>query len=186
MDQQAADTFSVLSDEELAKLAADDRSALTALIVRYNPLISSKAYSMKTDETDADDLFQEGIMGLLDAVRTYREGKGASFKTYANVCVRNRMINSVSKNGQRVPLEDAEETGGSDEDPESIVVQMEHEKLLFERITGMLTAAEWNTLRLYLGGAAYSDIADRLGTSVKSVDNAMQRVRKKLRAVLLP
>lgn len=186
MVQEPDEAFSEISDEELAVLAASDRSALTALMIRYDSFISAKAEAMKTAEVGADDLFQEGIMGLLDALKAFDAQKGASLRTFANICVRNRMITALSKKTVHISLSDMQEdmNAAGDESPESIVVRREHEKALFENISRRLTASEWSVLQLYLKGFSYSGIAAELGIPVKSADNAMQRVRRKLRTIL--
>ncbi len=171
-----------LSDEELVRLALCDREALSALIIRYYPIAVCKARKMAHDGSDADDILQEGVLGLLDAVKSFDKDNGAAFRTYANICMRNRMLNAVSAAARKSEaLEDIEEQQDSESSPESIVVQREHEKLLFENISHMLSVNEWSVLQLYLNALPYSEIAKRLGVSVKSVDNAMQRVRKKLK-----
>ncbi len=171
-----------LSDEELVRLALRDREALSALIIRYYPIAVCKARKMARDGSDVDDILQEGVLGLLDAVKSFDKDNGAAFRTYANICMRNRMLNAVSAAASKSEaLEDIEEQPGDESSPESIVVQREHEKLLFENISHMLSGSEWSVLQLYLNALPYSEIAERLGISVKSVDNAMQRVRKKLK-----
>lgn len=180
--------FANLSDEELVRLALRDREALSALIIRYYPIAVCKARSMAHDGSDADDILQEGVMGLLDAVKSFDKDNGAAFRTYANICMRNRMLNAVSAAARKSSveaLEDIDEQEDSESSPESIVVQREHEKLLFENISHMLSSNEWSVLQLYLNSLSYSDIAKKLGVSVKSVDNAMQRVRKKLKKSLI-
>ena len=164
------------------RLALCDREALSALIIRYYPIAVCKARKMAHDGSDTDDILQEGVMGLLDAVKSFDKDNGAAFRTYANICMRNRMLNAVSAAARKSEaLEDIEEQQDSESSPESIVVQREHEKLLFENISHMLSGNEWSVLQLYLNALPYSEIAKRLGVSVKSVDNAMQRVRKKLK-----
>lgn len=185
MDQERAGEFSGISDEELAGLAASDRSALAALIIRYDRFISSKAEAMKTYDADADDLFQEGIMGLLDAIKSFDPGRGATLRTFAGVCIRNRMINAISKKSPYISIDDiGEDISAGDDSPEAIVVRREHDRELFEDISQKLTASEWSVLQLFLKGFSYGDIAESLSMPVKAVDNAMQRARKKLRAIL--
>ena len=185
MDQKRAGEFSGISDEQLAAMAASDRSALAALIIRYDRFISSKADAMKTSGADADDLFQEGIMGLLDAIKSFDPSRGVTLRTFANVCIRNRMINAISGKTPHISIDDiGEDISAGEENPEAIVVQREHDRELFEDISQKLTASEWGVLQLFLKGFSYAEIADQLHMQVKAVDNAMQRVRRKLRAIL--
>lgn len=186
MEQKHEGAFADISDEQLAALAVSDKSALTALMIRYDGLISAKAEAMKTAGVGADDLFQEGIMGLLDALKSFDPQKGASLKTYVNACARNRMINAISRKMPHLSLDELgdDDTAIEIENPESIILRREHEKSLFEDISQKLTAIEWSVLQLYLQGFTYSGISSKLGISSKAADNAMQRVRRKLRALL--
>ncbi len=185
MAHKLAEQFSSVSDEKLAALAAGDKSALTALIIRFNSTVSALAAKLGASGGDFDDFLQEGVMGLLDAVKAYSPSGGASFRTFAAVCIRNRMLGLKTGDNPSVSLEDNMLCEGSEESPESIVVREEQERLLFKSVSQMLTATEWNVLKLYLRGLSYADIADRLGISGKSVDNAMQRARRKLKKSIL-
>ncbi len=176
-----------LSDNELAMKAKQDKKALLSLVARMSRFVEMKARAMAVSLDEADDLFQEGIMGLLDAVKAYRIEKGASFLTFANVCVRNKMLDVCLKRGSFLSLEDVEKLPQYDsfeESPESIFLRKEQESLTFEKISKELSDAEWNVLQLYLRGFSYSHIASELKTSVKATDNAMQRVRRKLKLLL--
>ncbi len=181
-------TYALLSDDELALVAADDKNALLALVLRHKGFVEAKAGSMcKPPEVEADDLFQEGVIGLLDAVKAFRTDRGAGFATFSNVCVRNRMLKILEKRGRTVSVEDVESLPQSKitcESPEDILVRKEQEGLIFEKISDRLSDAEWNVLQLYLRGFSYSRIASELQTSVKATDNAMQRVRRKLKLIL--
>ena len=104
-----------LSDEELVRLALCDREALSALIIRYYPIAVCKARKMAHDGSDTDDILQEGVMGLLDAVKSFDKDNGAAFRTYANICMRNRMLNAVSAAARKSEaLEDIEEQQDSE------------------------------------------------------------------------
>lgn len=180
-------TYALLSDDELALVAAHNKDALLALVVRHSGLVEKKARAMCVPPVEQEDLFQEGVIGLLDAVKAYRADKGAGFVTFANVCVKNKMLSVLSKRGRFVSLEDAEnlqQTEETQESPESILLRKEQERAMLEKVSGELSAAEWDVLQLYLRGFSYNRIASELKTSVKAADNAMQRVRRKLRLVL--
>lgn len=180
-------TYALLSDDELALVASSNKDALLALVVRHSGLVEKKAKAMCVPPVEQEDLFQEGLIGLLDAVNAYRTDKGAGFVTFANICVKNKMLSVLSKRGKFVSLEDAENLPQSDEteeSPESILLRKEQERATLEIVSKELSAAEWEVLQLYLRGFSYNRIASELKTSVKAADNAMQRVRRKLRLVL--
>lgn len=179
--------YECLGDNELAVVAKQDKNALVSLVTRMSGFVEIKARAMAVSFDEADDLLQEGLMGLLDAVKAYRIEKGVSFRTFANVCVRNKMLDVCLKRGSFLSLEDVEKLPQDEsfaQSPESICVQKEQQQLTFEKVSKELSDAEWNVLQLYLRGFSYSHIASELKTSVKAADNAMQRVRRKLRLVL--
>lgn len=127
-------------------------------------------------------------MGLLSAAESYKADRGVKFSTYANVCVRNRMLSSLKKN---LPVE----ASGLDDDqlealadmgniPEDIVIERERRSYLYDRIFSDLSELERQVFQLFLTGASYGGIASELGITRKTADNAMQRVRRKLKALL--
>ena len=142
---------------------------------------------------EADDLCQEGLLGLLDAVRNYREDGGASFRTYAGVCITNRIIMAYRWAAGRknfplnnfVPLsEEGASCGvfaGEEANPEKMLVEEEDLLLLKRFISRGLSKMERQVLMLYLGGYSYKEIADSLCITSKAADNALQRVRRKLK-----
>lgn len=162
--------------------------ALTALIARYTALVRmrSKRYAVST--LDDEDLFQEGMIALLSAIRHYRPENGASFKTFASVCVNNKMRNVLSSHMRRhnaAGFKDIGDLVGTDEaisDPAQVLISKEDAVRRSKRIETLLTEFELSVLRRYLSGLSYTKIASSLEASSKSVDNALQRIRKKLRA----
>lgn len=178
--------YSEAPEEILLKLAPKDEEAYEELISRYLPSIRRIAAIYKNSPADRDDLVSEGILGLMAAVRTYSPDKGASFSTYAGSCAANRMRNALKKaqriNGRESPMDEngsAEEPGAS---PEKIAIDREFLREVFAGIPAVLTEHERNVLGLYLAGESYQNIAKALGADKKSVDNALARVRRKLRA----
>ena len=173
-----------LSNEELISLCrAEDQNALTELINRFAPLIRKRADSFSG--TVSDDLSQEGFLALLDAVRNYSPDKGALFATFANQCIRNRMINvfkRVNSEFDELPAEFdvADETLN----PEELVIEREGLAELDKKVQTSLSELEQKVFRLYLTGVSYQNIAQEQGVSEKVVDNAVQRTRRKLRLVL--
>lgn len=185
-----------LSDEALVALAVggDDR-AMAALIARVSPIAKAKAAAYKDDDLRplTEDLVQEGMFGFLNAVRTFSPDKEASFRTYADTCIGNRIISAVRshRNEKNMALSSAvalpdEDKGLSDAklDPQEIITSREslqNFKAII-RNSADFSDFEGKVIRLRLSGKSYCEIAKELGKSEKAVDNALQRVRKKLRA----
>ena len=183
-----------LEDEPLCALAASgDREAEEALVVRYNRLVRMCARPCFLAGGDSEDLIQEGMLGLLSAIREYDPGKSAAFRTYAEICIRNRLFSAVkaaARNkhtplNQSVSIESplyggAGQSGSQAKDPEEILLDRESLRERMEALMGRLSRFEAGVLRLYLSGLSYSEIAAQVGKSPKSVDNAVQRIRRKL------
>ena len=184
----ALSEYKSLSDEELVQCAKNDKKAVSELIVRYLRTVHFLAGRYSADIYD--DLVQEGFMGLLKAVSTYRPDENVKFSTYANVCVKNKIISSLKRNSMINGAELTEELaenlfdGVRSGDPESIVIENERMDEVYKKITSALSEQEWKVFQLFLTGMAYNQMALNLGVSVKSIDNAMQRVRRKLKSVL--
>jgi RNA polymerase sporulation-specific sigma factor len=181
--------YNTLSDEELVERSKSDKRAVSELIVRY--LRTVEYFAGRYDVSIREDMVQEGLMGLLKAVNTYRFDENVKFSTYANVCVRNKIISSMKKNsltGFEQFYDDSLEErfiGSADEPtPESILMQSERNEEIYNKIISALSEQEWKVFQLFLTGMAYNQMALNLGVTVKSVDNAMQRVRRKLKSVL--
>lgn len=181
-----------LSDEDLAFAAqSNDTNAWSELIYRYLPAIRYRAGSYTNSSADRDDLIQEGLIGLLNAVNTYNSDKGASFKTYCYICVQNKMLTELERRNNSkqqalqnyLPLEDLvpSATNGDGEDPFSIVAAQEDRALRMAKAKSLLSALEQETLALYLEGHSYEEMAAQLNLSTKTIDNALQRIRRKLR-----
>lgn len=158
---------------------------LSLLIKEKMPAIRRIAFSAKCPGLDFEDAVQEGIIGLCSAVSTFCDDKGASFDTYANVCIQNAVF-TASRSASRkkhaplngfVPLSDNALSPG----PEDIVIQNERYAEAVEKIETRLSAFERKVLGLHLSGHSYNVIAKHLGISNKSVDNALSRIRRKLR-----
>ena len=179
--------YTSLSDEELVARSKSDKRAVSELIVRY--LRTVEYFAGKYDISIREDMVQEGLMGLLKAVNTYRFDENVKFSTYANVCVRNKIISSMKKNsltGSEQFYDDSLEerfvNSLSDSTPESILMQNERNEEMYNKIISALSEQEWKVFQLFLTGMAYNQMALNLGVTVKSVDNAMQRVRRKLKS----
>lgn len=182
-----------LSDEKLVELARDgDEDAFAALVSHSADIIQQQSLHYRGIWQDAEDLSQEGLLALLSAVRTYRADGTASFRTYASVCIRHRMLTAAKRaySLRDVPQpiwEDAEDGQempaaliNGQADPAQLVMRREDTARLRSRLREELTDLEFQVLMLYLGAYTYDEIAQRLGIGFKTVDNALQRVRRKL------
>jgi len=169
-----------------------------ALVSEYAWLVRACARPYFLAGGDSEDLIQEGMLGLLSAIRTYNPDKGAKFTTYAEFCIRRRIYSAIklASGNKHTPLNSyiSLESSQFDESdtqsayflrvPEDKVIAREQagevEKLLY----GALSRFESGVLELYLDGMSYKDMAVRLGKSDKSIDNAVQRIKKKLSIAL--
>ena len=185
------DLLSGSCDEELAELCRKGvDSAFGVIASRYYLLLRKKAMELADIGDDCEDLFQEGLIALYDAAMTYEKSGGASFRTYAGVCVRNRMISAVRhqqalKNRSvraSSSIEEASEVPSAPEaDPLNAVIMREELEAFEKYLRDVLSDSERAVLELYLEGLSYEDISVRLGITKKSCGNAMQRVRQKLK-----
>lgn len=176
-----------LTDEQLAALVGtNSQEAFALLMARCEPIIRQQAARFRTSWMDAEDLAQEGLLGLYFAARSFRPSEGTSFRTYASVCIRNRMITAAGrlKAGSDYLL-DSDDTNASPaedpshSDPAQLLVEREEAAHLQQRLRQLLTDLEYQVLMGHLSGYSYKEIADQLHVSIKSVDNALQRARKK-------
>ena len=178
------------TDEELAVLGKTDKTAAAVLISRFSRLVFIKSEIFANSETDSDDLHQEGMMSLLKAIEAFDPKKGVKFATFAEVCIVNRMRTLSRKTGKELSLaeriddDEAEDMLSVEETPESIYFYKEFFSELWKNICSVLSLTELNVLTLCVQGLSYKSTAEKLGMSEKAVDNAMQRARKKIRAVM--
>lgn len=183
--------FAGLDMDELAVAAKADRKAFTTLILRFLPLIETKARVLAVNPSDVSDLSQEGLCGLMRAVKTYNPEREASFDTYAHACIRNRMFNYLQKAARLVQNDNQiyqTAAAGSEpaqpENPETIVLAQARTDEIYQKIISSLSEKEWRVFQLFLNGLSYGQISGELNISRKETDNAMQRVRRKLKSVL--
>lgn len=198
MTNRAISASFAVADETLAQRAKNgDDEALADLIERYTPLVCMRARAYARGVMDVDDVYQEGMIALLKAVRNYREDTAGSFRTFAAVCVNNKMLSAVtahmrdknapmrsylSLSGREIP-EDLLAAVSLETDPEKLVIASEESAARNRRIENLLSPFERQVLRLYLSSYSYEEMSRQLGSSTKAVDNALQRVRRKLRNV---
>ena len=202
----SAESLASFTDEKLAALAqgGDDR-AFDYLLDKYRVLVRKKSSSYYIIGADRDDIIQEGMIGLFKAVRDFDPGREASFKTFADICVSRQMLTAV-KNALRqkhAPLnfyvslnkpiaesdgesELADVFGGNEmANPEDIVINREKADCLEVKVNEALSRFELRVLSLYLQGNSYLSIGKAIGKDSKSVDNAIQRIRKKIERISL-
>lgn len=182
--------FSEKSDEELVELAVNSKTAVDELISRYLRVIWFKSQVFSNSQADVEDLAQEGFMGLLSAVSGFDSKKEVKFSTFADVCISNKMKTFLMRNCKSAfPVEDVEtlisENGIFEtETPESILMSRELVSEIFSKINSSLSVLEKNVMNMVVKGADYASISKELGITEKSVDNAIQRSRNKLRKFL--
>lgn len=194
------------TDEELIVMLRDGENAVTDFIMeKYKNLVRSKAKSMYIIGGDEDDLIQEGMIGLFKAIRDYDAGRDASFFTFAELCISRQMYNAVQASGRKKhgPLntyvslysgsEEDEEGSGkplvetladiTEDNPEKLLIDKENYKRLWKKIEEALSPLENQVLDLYLTGMSYVQIAKVLGRDEKSTDNALNRIKTKVKRI---
>ena len=190
--------LSSMTDEALCGLAGDgDRMAEEHLVERYIRVVRTCARPYFLAGGDSEDLTQEGMIGLMRAIREYDAEKAASFRTFAEICIRNRLYSAVrtAAGNRHMPLnqsvsldtpffESNSYTGGSNHfvqcNPEDFLIDQEHAQNVLSGARRLLSEFEAKILGYYLDGLSCREIAEAIGKSPKSVDNAVQRIRRKM------
>ena len=200
-----SDVYEGLTDEELIdRQRSGERQIMDYIMDKYKNLVRKKAKSMHILGADNDDLIQEGMIGLFKAVRDYDPGRDASFYTFADLCISRQMYKAVqaSRREKHTPLNtyvslyadmaEAENDGNSTElinviasavetNPEQLMIDRENVADIEAIIEKELSSFEKQVLDLYITGMSYSQIAGVLSRDAKSTDNALQRLKAKLR-----
>jgi len=195
--------YNNMSDEELINsIRADDNKALEFLICKYKDLVNSKVNKYFIIGAEKEDIIQEGLIGLYKAIKDYKEDKQNSFKSFANLCIERQLITAIkSSNRQKhMPLnsylslnmpayEDSDGNADTEvmeildvniiEDPLDTITKKEYMSNVESVIDTSLSDFEKKVLNRYIQGESYVKIAQKLDAPVKSVDNAIQRIRKK-------
>ena len=180
-----------VSDNQLVTLArAQNEDAFAHLVSRYSGVLH-RLSAQYGNAVEPEDLAQEGLLGLLSAVKTYRFDGSATFSTYAYTCMRNRMLSVVRRIGSKPsvqPISDEPVTAsnGTGEDPAALLVRLEELAALRAHLREVLSELEYRVLMRYLGSYSYEEIATELSVGRKTVDNALRRVRRKLSASPFP
>ena len=195
--------LNTMTDEVLAAYACEgNRIAEELLVERYIRVVRTCARPYFLAGGDSEDLTQEGMIGLMHAIREYDASKATSFRTFAEICIRNRLYSAVrSAAGNRhsplnqsvsldTPFFDSNSyTGGSNIfvqcNPEELFIDLEHTQNLLSVTRKLLSEFEAKILGYYLDGLSCREIAETVGKSPKSVDNAVQRIRRKMAQQLL-
>ena len=194
-----------LTDEEIVELAKHGNvSALEYLINKYKNFVRAKARTYFLIGADREDIIQEGMIGLYKAIRDYREDRQASFRAFAEICVTRQIITAIktATRQKHIPLnsyvslnkpvfdEESERTLGEvvttekDGNPEELFINQENLLDIESTMHKILSPLEQEVVDLYLEGKSYQEIAAQLNRPVKSVDNALQRVKRKLEQYL--
>lgn len=188
--------FEEMTNEQLVAFAKDgDEKCFRLLLDRLQDVVKSSVSLYLDHSVESEDAFQEANLAFLNAVRRYDPEKNASFRTFAAVCINNSLLNFIkSKSSKKL----VNQSGFSDIDdpsnemreapcnpgPEEAFIDREQYALLGRMIHELLSPLEYDVFTNFLDGKSYEEISSLLGLNVKSVDNAMQRVRKKLRNIL--
>lgn len=194
-----------MADEELALLAQQgDDAALEYLLNKYKNFVRSKARSYFLIGADHEDIVQEGMIGLYKAIRDFKPEKLSSFRAFAELCITRQIITAIktATRQKHIPLnsyvslnkpiydEESDRTlldvitEGRVANPEDMLISQEDVGLIEDRIGQMLSSLEREVLSAYLDGKSYQEIALELDRHVKSIDNALQRVKRKLEKFL--
>lgn len=205
--------YNGLSDEELlTRLREGEREIESFMLTKYKNLVRKKANSMFILGGDTEDLIQEGMIGLFKAIRDYDFGRDASFYTFAELCISRQMytamqasnrkkhmplntyisLNStICENGEHAPLEKEADMmlegvlkTSADENPESLLIDQENVEYIEHIIESQLSSLEKQVLELHMTGMNYVQVAKVLGRDEKSTDNALQRVKLKIKKAL--
>lgn len=193
--------YEKLSDEELVELSASgDRRATENILAKYKNLVKSRAKAYFLAGADRDDIVQEGMIGLFKAVRDFDITKQASFRSFAEMCIKRQIISAVkaSNRQKHMPLNSyvslSEPMFDDNPDrtlvdmmaereninPEEMLLMREKAEMINAEIADKLSSLEQSVLELYAGGMDYREIATQLGRTPKSIDNALQRIKNKL------
>lgn len=192
MHRFADSEYKDIRDETLVKAFQNgDTEVFSELVARYLKLIRIKACSFREIfSLEREDLYQEGLLGLFDAARSYVSDGRASFETYAGRCINNRIVSAVRRSASKnnsllnyaIPIEEVSgEDVASAADPQELLENRDEMNHMLKTAHVSLSAFEKKALSLYLSGFKRSEIAQRLGIPVRAFDNAIARVRKKLR-----
>lgn len=183
-----------LTDEELALLAAaGDDESMACLISKITPVAKAKASDFAKARIPDEDLVQEGMLGFLDAVKSYDPSRNVPFRSFAETCINNRIVSAVrlNYNNKNAALssalsfeDDDSDMRDANSDPALIISEKDESEYLNNLLNSGLSELERKVVHLRLKNLSYSQISKILGINEKSIDNALQRIKKKMRAKL--
>lgn len=203
--REVSEIYEVMIDEEIVEVAQEgDDIAQEYLINKYKNFVRAKARSYFLIGADREDIIQEGMIGLYKAIRDFRCDKLSSFRAFAELCITRQIITAIktATRQKHIPLnsyislnkpiydEDSDRTlldvisGTKVTDPEELIISREEFDDIEEKMGEILSSLEWQVLMAYLEGKSYQEIAVDLKRHVKSIDNALQRVKRKLERYL--
>lgn len=193
--------FSSLTDEEIVTIYQRENNhfATDYIVQRYKNFVRSKARSYFLMGADKEDIIQEGMIGLYKATRDFNQDHEVSFKAFAELCITRQIISAIkgASRQKHIPLnsyislnkpayDDSERTlievleTEKNLDPQEVVINREQYALIKEVMEAVLSPLEWDVLRGYMDAKSYQEMAEEHHRSVKSIDNALQRVKKKM------
>mgnify|MGYP000855767609 FL=1 len=200
------DRFKDLTDEEIVRMAQEehDAEATDYIVHKYRNFVKAKARSYFLIGADKEDIIQEGMIGLYKATRDFRGDKQASFRAFADLCVTRQIITAIktATRQKHIPLnsyvslnkpiytDESERTlmdvvsAAPVSDPEELIISRENFANIELRMNEVLSDLEWQVLTAYLEGKSYNEMSRELHRHVKSIDNALQRVKRKLERYL--
>lgn len=174
--------FRTETDESLCQRAQQGETAATEeLLLRYKNAVRARARKFFLEGGETDDLVQEGMIGLYTAIGAYKAGSGKRFKNFAYLCISRRIYDVLRSAGRRVSAElfdpDTVESGGS---PEDFVLDDESRAEFRAKLMKELSDFEFRVMTMYLDGMSYAQICEATGKTIKSIDNALSRSKRKL------
>lgn len=199
------DVFGRMNDEDIVRLCHNGNiSAEEYLLYKYKNFVRSKARSYFLIGADHEDIVQEGMIGLYKAIRDYKSEKLSSFRAFAELCITRQIITAIktATRQKHIPLnsyvslnkplydEESDRTlldiiiEGGTSNPEDMIINQENLGHIHQKMSEVLSGLEQEVLSAYLDGKSYQEIAESLGRHVKSIDNALQRVKRKLERYL--
>lgn len=205
LKESQQETFRDMEDEQLVDFVHEgNHQALEFLIDKYKNFVKAKARSYFLIGADREDIVQEGMIGLFKAIRDFKDDKLSSFKAFAELCITRQMITAIktATRQKHIPLnsyisldkpiydEESDRTlldviGGTKvTDPEQLLINQEEFDNIEVKMSEILSDLEQKVLMLYLDGSSYQEISAKLNRHVKSIDNALQRVKRKLERYL--
>lgn len=193
--------YTTYSDEELIERLREGNAQIADYIMeKYKPLVRKKTNAMYLIGGETEDLIQEGMIGLFKAVRDFNPEKEASFFTFAEICISRQLYSALEASNRKkhMPLNTYVSFSNQDEpdsvcleqivteqtvSPEQILIEQEHKQEFFAKLEEKLSPMERKVLYLYLEGSNYTEIASIMNKTPKSIDNTLQRIRGKVKAL---